>query len=399
MPTRLLLEGPDIETLLERVREEHGTDARIVHADKVRSGGIGGFFSKERYEVAVEVPGSRETAQPEDRVPAGAPASAPQPAGSDLSVVVTSPPEADAGARPALLDLAAAVDAAESADFAAALARVTASGRAGGTDAPPTARGFVPAPCPPVATVVARAPVRAVRSPLSLGARLLALGLPEEIAAEVELGDPDGLTAALTRALSVLPQPDAPSTAPGHVVAVVGEAPAAYAVARAMARTMRLDPDAVLLAAPSRMGTGVSSPPLSGPASARRAGARLHRSDVATLVAVDAPVDGEAARWARDVVDALGAAEVWALVDATRKPADLADHLDALGEVRSLVVHGTAATRDPASVLGLARARALPTGLVEGRRGDARAWACLLSERLESLHGPRRAPGDDRGPR
>jgi len=55
MPTRLLVEGPSIEDVLARVRAEHGESARIVQADKVRTGGIGGFFAKERYEVQVEV--------------------------------------------------------------------------------------------------------------------------------------------------------------------------------------------------------------------------------------------------------------------------------------------------------------------------------------------------------
>ncbi|MDP9416483.1 MAG: hypothetical protein M3P48_01270, partial [Actinomycetota bacterium] len=74
MPTRLLLEGSDIEELLSRVREEHGPTARIVHADRVRVGGVGGFFAKERFEVAVEVedmlPGAGSDESPERTAPA-----------------------------------------------------------------------------------------------------------------------------------------------------------------------------------------------------------------------------------------------------------------------------------------------------------------------------------------
>ena len=54
-PTRLLFEGPDIHAVLAQVRGEYGTDVRIVAADKIRSGGIGGFFARERFEVAVEI--------------------------------------------------------------------------------------------------------------------------------------------------------------------------------------------------------------------------------------------------------------------------------------------------------------------------------------------------------
>jgi hypothetical protein len=56
VPTRVLLEGPAIEPLLAQVREEYGSSVRIISADKVRSGGFGGFFAKQRYELSVEVP-------------------------------------------------------------------------------------------------------------------------------------------------------------------------------------------------------------------------------------------------------------------------------------------------------------------------------------------------------
>lgn len=55
MTQRLLLEGSDIDQLLERVRSEHGPDARIVHAQQKLVGGVGGFFARRRYEVAVAI--------------------------------------------------------------------------------------------------------------------------------------------------------------------------------------------------------------------------------------------------------------------------------------------------------------------------------------------------------
>lgn len=60
MPTRVLLEGPAIEPLLAQVRDEYGSSVRIISADKVRSGGIGGFFAKQHFELSVEVPDSTE---------------------------------------------------------------------------------------------------------------------------------------------------------------------------------------------------------------------------------------------------------------------------------------------------------------------------------------------------
>ncbi|MFC7273965.1 hypothetical protein ACFQS1_08245 [Paractinoplanes rhizophilus] len=60
MPTRVLLEGPAIEPLLAQVRDEYGSGVRIISADKVRSGGVGGFFAKQHYELSVEVPDPNE---------------------------------------------------------------------------------------------------------------------------------------------------------------------------------------------------------------------------------------------------------------------------------------------------------------------------------------------------
>ena len=54
MPTRQF-DGPTLEAALEAVRTEVGADAKILGAEKVRTGGIAGFFSKERVEVTVEI--------------------------------------------------------------------------------------------------------------------------------------------------------------------------------------------------------------------------------------------------------------------------------------------------------------------------------------------------------
>ena len=56
MSTRLLLEGDDLEHLLTRVRAEYGPDATVVRAERVRTGGIAGFFARERFELTIEVP-------------------------------------------------------------------------------------------------------------------------------------------------------------------------------------------------------------------------------------------------------------------------------------------------------------------------------------------------------
>lgn len=54
MSNQLRFEGSELEALLTQVRTEIGEDARIVAANRVRKGGVGGFFAKEVYEVVVE---------------------------------------------------------------------------------------------------------------------------------------------------------------------------------------------------------------------------------------------------------------------------------------------------------------------------------------------------------
>src|SRR5690349_21265567 len=49
----LQIEGASLEELLERVRREHGPTAQIVKAEKVRKGGVGGFFARETFVIEV----------------------------------------------------------------------------------------------------------------------------------------------------------------------------------------------------------------------------------------------------------------------------------------------------------------------------------------------------------
>ncbi len=58
MPSTRRFDGTDLETLLATVRAELGDDVTITEANRVRSGGFGGFFAKETFEVVVEVPDS-----------------------------------------------------------------------------------------------------------------------------------------------------------------------------------------------------------------------------------------------------------------------------------------------------------------------------------------------------
>lgn len=56
MLSRRLFEGPDIQKVLARIQSELGPSAQIISAEKVRRGGVGGFFARETYQVVVDGP-------------------------------------------------------------------------------------------------------------------------------------------------------------------------------------------------------------------------------------------------------------------------------------------------------------------------------------------------------
>jgi len=379
----LLVEGPDIESLLVRVRDEYGANARIISAERVRVGGFAGFFARQRYEVSVELD---DAGQPP----------APPPTAVPLTAVAwpRETPLTDAGAMPATVDaLMALADANDSAsldlppvpvtvstqsdNFSAVLAGLRH--RAGSVTADPV-RAYQPPVLdyPPVAAadLDLRVPPESTSGAGAMYAGLRSLGLPEHLALTV--AGPDRY-AALVRTLRSLPPALPLPDRAGAVLVIVGPARAALPVAAELARSLSTDPGAVLLAAPDGPSDLGTARWITGPADAGRRAPALHGCDVPTVVVVDLPLDVSSARWARSIIDALGATSVWTLVDATDKTRDVAAQLRALGTVDALVVHATAATADPATVLELG----LPIALLDGRAASPQAWAGLLLERLD----------------
>jgi hypothetical protein len=147
-------DGPVLEDLLERVRAEVGPHARIVAANRVRKGGVGGFFSRQAYEVLVETADATQSAAPTP-APASASAVTATPASPaaaaatatvkamPASVSLAAPIRSEARAPMSILELADAVSederndvidlveersiSTESRDFAQVLDRVSRS--------------------------------------------------------------------------------------------------------------------------------------------------------------------------------------------------------------------------------------------------------------------------------
>ena len=53
MSLQMLLEGPDLDGILREVEANYGREFKVIQAEQVRSGGMGGFFAKQHYEVTI----------------------------------------------------------------------------------------------------------------------------------------------------------------------------------------------------------------------------------------------------------------------------------------------------------------------------------------------------------
>ncbi|MDT0165125.1 hypothetical protein Q9R32_06120 [Actinotalea sp. AC32] len=442
MPRRLLLEGEDLPALMARVKAEMGPGARIIKAEKVRTGGVAGFFARERYELTVEVPEPEAARRPAGRGRAGA-GSGPGPAGGAAGPV-------------GIEALLAAADAAEADDGGARTPGAADDGRqdAEGASAPseppaptvptvPTVstsspsfaeilesmrqmvgpagastEGPVPTPAVPAdgsasdadgpdapaqagsdapssaadqktssAEVVEDVPADAVPTEAVVDAPPRP-GSGSSVSALLELGVPTRLLQGFSSPDTPLPlsvlvrrfdRPPTLRALPGGVIAVVGAPDLALRTSMQMAARAGVEPQDIVLAG--------AMPPVAGhgrrlqtPSAVARARSRV-AEDAPTIVAVG--VGEERSDWtlAADILDALTAHQAWAAVDARRKLVDVRRWMRAVGAHRpfdALAACNTFDAQAPGAVLGLGT----PVGWVDGLPATPVVWAAVLSERL-----------------
>ena len=348
-------EGNNLESVLEEVRNRFGDTVTIVEANRLRKGGLGGFFARERFEVVVDV---------ED---------GPTVLPLDYGL------EATEDFRDRLLSLADDVDdvdatgpalSTEQPAFTALLESITRH-----MEAPEARAAFVPPslpaaptpPAPPAAPVV--------------DADLARLGLPEDITrAAAAVPAPPGAdpSAWLLDLLQKIPAAEGLPQAPGSVVVVVGGRDAALRLARQMADELGLDHDSLLIASAGYRGRAVPAHRrLTGVESAADARSSWRRRLRPTIVAVDA-APGHSGDWARRVIDALEPTMVWGAVEATRKPDDVFEWAEQLGGFDALGVTELDRTVSPAAVLQCG----IPVGRLDGQPASPLQWTAILAPRL-----------------
>ncbi len=415
------LDGPDLEELLLRARQEYGSDVRIVKADKVRTGGVGGFFTREQYELSIEVD---EPYSGSDAAAASAPKASPhevkdeRPASLlDLAEAISdresqarqdtrAPRAADPRGMSALVDADAFTPgvpagpalSTDGASFASILAGLTASvaGPAPSekvverpkkqtmAEREPVVRPTIPTPETPKRsqTTRRRAESRPARRPRADVATRVSLrdlrdlGLPAALLPTHDDGDVLGALVNALRRLPVAPQ--LPTDA-GDVIAVVGEGEGAWDAAVQVVNTLGIEERALVYltggAAPTKIPTARRITSLDQIPSRLD---RWRRRTTPTVAVVDAPMTVKAASWNRKAMTALKPDAVWAVASATRKAADVARWIDRIGRTDGLVITDVDASSDPASVLELG----VPVAWLDGRPATPGAWAGLIVDRL-----------------
>ena len=346
-------EGSSLEAVLEEARVAAGPGVRIVEANRLRKGGIGGFFSKERFEVAVEVAEVPAPSSP-------SPASGDRPSGVDA--VLARAEEVSDG------ELASSLSTEQDA-FAELLGRIARD-----------VDDRVPAPDPVADPVVpdslAPASHPQLASPPLTGGHLglARLGLPSQI-----VPVDDDPAAGLLKALRALPAARPVPRAAGDVVVVVGERQTALALARSLADELGLAHDEVVLAAEDDDGAdlplGCLLPTVPAVAD-ERCSARWRRRPSVVVVAM--PVRPGASTFGRRALEALEPTATWGAVPASSKPEDVLAWSDCLGGLDAVAVTGLDDTATPASILGTG----IPVARLDGRPASPALWTALLLERL-----------------
>jgi hypothetical protein len=216
--------------------------------------------------------------------------------------------------------------------------------------------------------------------------RLLTLGLPDALLGPDFTADAAarGVYAALTRTLAErLPvAPRVPAEA-GDVLMVVGPGAEAFAAARSLALTLRLEPEDVQWAASGALaGLAPEGSRITSLETAAERQRTCTTRGTVTVIAVDAPLRTSGGPWLEHMLATWSPSAVWAVLDSTRKPEDLVPWLDGLPRLDAVVVQDTESTADPAAVLSHV---SVPVALVDGVRATAHRWASLLCERLEEM--------------
>lgn len=335
-PKQFRLSGPTMQGLRSRVLAEHGPYARIIAAEKVRVGGVWGFFAREHYEVTVEV---------NQRSRRGVHA-----------LLQTPPPSAAASAG-----IDALIDNADGAEFelaAAAAPRLSVS--TGSNDFAELMDDLTFNTSLALEGPAAEGPPA---SP-SVFASATSSSAPSSFAPGTA-GNMPRPSAATSSSSALPPTPPAPSEIAGDLVAVVGLGEDPWDVVHSMSTVMGTSATATAGAVSIKGAEHVAD---------ARAAAAIRAAGVtggySTLVAFGLGTAASDVPENAAALHAIAPDQVWVAVDAGRKPMDTALWVNAVRTavpVRAMAVLRAGSTASPETVNALG----LPMGWLDGTRATS----------------------------
>lgn len=350
MPSRQRYEGDSLEELLEKAKYELSADAVIVSANKIRTGGIAGFFAKERFEIVVE----------------GAPAQRPRTAALtpatllDLAERVSDTEQSRVNDSEPLH-----VGGSEQSPFAAVFNRITDEIRLDTGD-------------PTLDLTTEEAPQRNDE----VITMLTALGLPKTLATASYVGSVSSdcdISTSLFTAMKRLPSPPRLPQFAGAILVAIGEREDALELGRVMATEVGLDPENIVLASSSYKGRAIpSARRINGTGVARELGNRWRHQGETRVIAIETSMSAADTMWAFHVLGALQPSAIWAAVKAGHKNEDVIAWADRLGGIDALALTSIEDTVSPAALLQTG----IPVARLDGRPATAAWWTALLTEHI-----------------
>ena len=386
MTSHLLYEGPELEPLLERVRTAHGADAVIVGADKVRRGGIAGFFAKEIFQVTVRAGVEAPASEASDDVPIAAE--------RELWKLV-APSAPDSEEPPDTESFASMLDrlvgehlAAEQHDEHTAGHNGEPDARRPAADTPEqsaeaVAPEWTPPPPPPPAPPVPTAPTaptapaaqqaittRRLPSPSTAGdestGSVIALRPRRVMRSAGSANGLDELLAQFENAwLDAGPLPS------NGVTVVIGELEVARRAATAMAESLGITTDRVVVASPH------PAPALPSPTELADVMSVLRSQGPAALLVVELEPGITGHEWARAVVSGVEPARVDLAVEASAGFDQVRRTVIAMGGVDAIDLLDVATSHCAEELLEMN----IPIATLDGRTASPALWAATVLAR------------------
>jgi hypothetical protein len=356
----LTYDGPHLEELLGRVRNELGAGVTIVEANRTRRGGVAGFFAKEWFEVVVSVDDAAEAKTERVAIdPLLAMASAVDDVAETAATARSEHPS------PPALE--------HSTNFALALAAAQ--------------REAAPIPAPVVAMASRTVPrsrgpeqvSQEVRSPATHAEEVTSPSVVPAPATR-RLRDLD-LAALLVHLDGMVPPEPLPSGA-RSVIAVVGDSGAARAVASRLAVRLGLDRSDVIVASPDRRSDVPAWLAVHAPDDIVTRSERWRSAGHPTLVAVECAPGRDGHAWAASMLRALDADQVRLVAKAWQLADQLPTKAAALGGVDGVDLVEVDAAAEPELFLEID----LAVLGIDGRPATSELWAALLFERRTDGH-------------